>query len=148
MKAMNTQNQPAESLGYYPSEYITGRSRSTSKIPAAVCLKESVIAEFWREAVRAIDRKSDSDRDGRVYTSEELEVYFGPWDVEIRHTYRWIEKAGGDTYMGFSEPYAELVESFEIVGAHDFENHTTPPGTIYTLNEYYKKHENEILNLK
>lgn len=79
---------------------------------------------------------------------EELEVYFGPWDVEIRHTYRWIEKAGGDTYMGIAEPYAELVESFEIVGAHDFENHTTPPGTIYTLNEYYKKHENEILNLK
>lgn len=63
MKAMNTQNQPAESLGYYPSKYITGRSRSTSKIPAAVCLKESVIAEFWREAVRAIDRKSDSDVD-------------------------------------------------------------------------------------
>lgn len=142
---MNTQNQPAELLGYYPSEYITGRDSGIPRSTAEFCLKERTIEEFWRQAVKAIDGRSDSDRDGRVYTSEELEVYFGPWDVEIRHTYRWIEKAGGDTYMGIAEPYAELVESFEIVGAHDFENHTTLPGTIYTLNEYYKKHETEIL---
>lgn len=136
----------AENLGIYPSEFITGHvEHKGPRTAGELCFREATIAAFWESAVKAISARTDSDRDGRVYTSEELEVYFGPWDVEIRHTYRWIEKAGGDTYMGIAEPYAELVESFEIVGAHDFENRTTLPGTIYTLNEYYKKHENEIL---
>lgn len=136
----------AENLGIYPSEFITGHvEHKGPRTAGEFCFREATIAAFWEAAVKAISARTDSDRDGRVYTSEELEVYFGPWDVEIRHTYRWVDKPGGDTYMGIAEPYAELVESFEIVGAHDFENHTTLPGTIYTLNEYYKKHENEIL---
>lgn len=139
----------AENLGYYPSEFITGQAkRKEPRTAGEVCFREATIAAFWRAAVKAISARTDGDQDGRIYTSEELDVYFGPWDVEVRHTYRWIEKPGGDTFMGISEPDAELVERFEIVGAHDFENNTTLPGTIYTLNEYYKKHENEILNLK
>lgn len=143
---MNTQNQPAESLGYYPSECITGRSRSTSKIPAAVCLKESVIAEFWREAVRAIDRKSDSDKDGVIYTSDEIGVFLGPWDIDIRHNCKWTDKRGGDSYMGIWEPYAELEESFEVVGAYDCDNDVELHGLVRVLNQYYKDHENILLN--
>lgn len=143
---MNTRNQHAESLGYYPSKYITGRSRPTSKIPAAVCLKESVIAEFWREAVRAIDRKSDSDVDGVVYTSDEIGVFLGPWDIDIRHDYKWTEKRGGYTYMGIWEPYAELSESFEVVGAYDYDNDVELHGVVRLLNQYYKDHENILLN--
>lgn len=143
---MNTQNQPVESLGYYPREYITGRSKSSSNTPAAVCLKESVIAEFWREAVRAIDRKSDSDVDGVVYTSDVIGVFLGPFDIDIRHDYKWTEKRGGYTYMGIWEPYAELSESFEVVGAHDYENDIELHGLVRVLNDYYKNHENILLN--
>lgn len=143
---MNTQNQPAESLGYYPSEYITGRSRSTSKIPAAVCLKERTIEEFWRQAVKAIDGMSDSDKDGVIYTSDGIGVFLGPWDIDIRHNCKWTEKRGGDTYMGLWEPYAELSESFEVVGAHDYDNDVELHEVVRLLNQYYKDHENEILN--
>lgn len=138
-----------ENLGYYPSEFITGRvEHKGPRTAGEVCFREATISAFWKSLVKAVAARTDSDQDGRVYTSEELEVYFGLWDVKVRHTYRWIEKAGGDTYMGFSEPYAELVEGFEIVGAYDFENHTSLPGTVYVLNEYYKRHEHDILNLK
>lgn len=137
----------AENLGIYPSEFITGHVEHKGPWTAGeFCFREATIAAFWRAAVKAISARTDSDRDGRVYTSEELEVYFGPWDVEIRHTYRWIEKAGGDTYMGIAEPYAELVESFEIVGAHDYDNDVELRGVVRLLNQYYKDHENEILN--
>lgn len=143
---MNTQNQPAESLGYYPSEYITGRSRSTSKIPAAVCLKESVIAEFWREAVRAIDRKSDSDVDGVVYTSDEIGVFLGPWDIDIRHRIESIYEQRYDVDFGaFETVHVRDNESFEVVGAYDCDCNEILPGVKYLLNRYYKEHENEIL---
>lgn len=144
---MNTQNQPVESLGYYPSEFITGRvEHKGPRTAGKVCFREATIAAFWKAAVKAISARTDSDRDGVVYTSDEIGVFLGPWDVEIRHTYRWIEKAGGDTYMGIAEPYAELVESFEIVGAHDYENDIELHGLVRVLNDYYKNHENEILN--
>lgn len=144
---MNTQNQPVESLGYYPSEFITGRvEHKGPRTAGKVCFREATIAAFWKAAVKAISARTDSDVDGVVYTSDEIGVFLGPWDVEIRHTYRWIEKAGGDTYMGIAEPYAELVESFEIVGAHDYENDIELHGLVRVLNDYYKNHENEILN--
>lgn len=137
----------AENLGIYPSEFITGHvEHKGPRTAGEFCFREATIAAFWKAAVKAISALTDSDRDGRVYTSEELEVYFGPWDVEIRHTYRWIEKAGGDTYMGIAEPYAELVESFEVVGAHDYDNDVELHGVVRLLNQYYKDHENEILN--
>ena len=143
---MNTQNQPAESLGYYPSEYITGRESNTPRSTAEFCLKEQTIAEFWREAVKAIDQMSDSDKDGVVYTSDGIGVFLGPWDIDIRHNYKWTYVPGGYTYMGIWEPYAELEESFEVVGAYDCDNDVELHGVVRLLNQYYKDHENEILN--
>ena len=143
---MNTQNQPVESLGYYPSEYITGRESNILRSTAEFCLKESTIAEFWRESVKAIRRQSDCDVDGIVYTSDGIGVFLGPWDIDIRHDCKWTEKQGGYTYMGIWEPYAELSESFEVVGAHDYDNDVELHGVVRLLNQYYKDHENEILN--
>lgn len=144
---MNTQNQPAESLGYYPSEYITGRSKSSSNTPAAVCLKESVIAEFWREAVKAIRRKSDGDVDGIVYTSDGIGVFLGPWDIDILHHFEPISELRYDVDFGeYETVYAGDDESFEVVGAHDYENDIELHGLVRVLNDYYKNHENEILN--
>lgn len=143
---MNTQNQPAESLGCYPSEYITGRESNIPRSTAEFCLKEQTIAEFWRQAVKAIDGMSDSDRDGVIYTSDGIGVFLGPWDIDIRHNCKWTEKRGGYTYMGIWEPYAELSESFEVVGAHDYDNDVELHGVVRLLNQYYKDHENEILN--
>lgn len=140
---MNTEN-----LGYYPSEYITGRAGRVSKVAADVCLKERTIAEFWREAVKAIRNRSDSDEDGVVYTSDEIGVFLGPWDIDIRHNCKRTEKRGGDSYMGIWEPYSELEESFEVVGAHDYDNDVELHGLVRVLNDYYKKHENEILNYR
>lgn len=145
---MNSQVQTSESLGYYPSEYITERSRSTSKVASGLCLKESVIAEFWREAVKAIGNMSDADNDGVIYTSDRIGVFLGPWDIDIRHNYKWTDIPGGDTYMGFAEPHGELAESFEVVGAHDYDNGVELHGVIRVLNEHYKRHENEILNYR
>lgn len=143
---MNTQNQPAESLGCYPSEYITGRESNIPRSTAEFCLKEETIAEFWRQAVKAIDGMSDSDRDGVIYTSDGIGVFLGPWDIDIRHNCKWTEKRGGYTYMGIWEPYAELSESFEVVGAHDYDYDVELHGVVRLLNQYYKDHENEILN--
>ena len=139
---------PAEELVDIPSEYITGRTSNVPKAAADVCLKPSVIGQFWREAVKAIRAQHDSDRDGVVYTSDGIDVYLGPWDVEVRHTYRWVEQPGGDSYMEIAEPYAELVERFEVVGAHDYDNDIELHGVVRTLNDYYKNHENEILKLR
>lgn len=144
---MNTQNQPVESLGYYPSEYITGRSKSSSNTPAAVCLKESVIAEFWREAVRAIDRKSDSDCDGVVYTSDVIGVFLGPWDIDIRHRFESICEQRYDVDLGaFETVHVRDNESFEVVGAHYYENDIELHGLVRVLNQYYKDHETILLN--
>ena len=142
---MDTRNQPAESLGYYPSEYITGRDSGIPRSTAEFCFKEETIAEFWRQAVKAIDQMSDSDKDGVIYTSDGIGVFLGPWDIDIRHNYKWTEKRGGYTYMGIWEPYAELAESFEVVGAHDYDNDVELHGVVRLLNQYYKDHENEIL---
>lgn len=143
---MNTQNQPAESLGYYPIEYITGRESNIPRSTAEFCLKEQTIAEFWREAVKAIRRKSDGDVDGIVYTSDGIDVFLGPWDIDILHNYKWTDMPGGYTYMGIWEPYAELEESFEVVGAYDCDNDVELHGLVRVLNDYYKNHENILLN--
>lgn len=146
---MNTENQTSENLGYYPSEYITGRAGRVSKVAADVCLKESVIAEFWREAVRAIDRKLDSDVDGVVYTSNEIGVFLGPWDVDIRHSIESIYEQRYDVDFGEFETFLSKVEeSFEVVGAYDMDNDLELHGLVRVLNDYYKKHENEILNYR
>ncbi|WP_346702492.1 hypothetical protein [uncultured Alistipes sp.] len=143
---MNTQNQPVESLWYYPSEYITGRESNIPRSTAEFCLKEQTIEEFWRNAVKAIDQMSDSDKDGVVYTSDGIGVFLGPWDIDIRHNYKWTEERGGYTYMGIWEPYAELAESFEVVGAHDYDNDVELHRVVRLLNQYYKDNENILLN--
>jgi hypothetical protein len=143
---MNTHIQPAESLGYYPSEYITGRESNIPRSTAEVCLKPEFIGQFWREAVKAIDKKSDSDQDGVIYSSDEIGVFLGPWDIDIRHNCKRTEKRGGDSYMGIWESYSELEESFEVVGAHDYDNDVELHGVVHLLNRYYKDHENILLN--
>lgn len=141
---MNTEN-----LGYYPSEYITGRAGRVSKVAADVCLKDRTIAEFWREAVKAIRNRSDSDEDGVVYTSNEIGVFLGPWDIDIRHRIESIHEQRYDVNFGaFETVHVRDNESFDVVGAHDYDNDVELHGLVRVLNDYYKKHENEILNYR
>lgn len=144
---MNTQNQPAESLGYYPSEYITGRKSGILRSTADVCLKERTIEEFWRNTVKAIDQMSDSDRDGVIYTSDGIDVFLGPWDIDIRHHFEPISELRYDVDFGeYETVYAGDDESFVVVGAYDCDNDVELHGVVHLLNRYYKDHENEILN--
>ena len=144
---MDTRNQPAESLGYYPSKYITGRESNIPRSTAEFCLKERTIEEFWRNAVKAIDQMSDCDCDGVVYTSDEIGVFLGPWDIDIRHRIESICEQRYDVDFGaFETAHVRDNESFEVVGAHDYENDIELHGLVRVLNDYYKNHENEILN--
>ena len=144
---MDTRNQPAESLGYYPSEYITGRESGIKRSTAEFCLKESTIAEFWRESVKTIRRQSDCDVDGVVYTSDGIDVFLGPWDIDIRHRIESICEQRYDVDFGaFETVHVRDNESFEVVGAHDYDNDIELHGAVRLLNQYYKDHENEILN--
>ena len=138
---MDTRNQPAESLGYYPSEYITGRDSGIPRSTAEACLKPGALDTFWRDAIRNMDRERDSDIDEMVYVRE-----LGPWDVTIKHHYRGKEVRGGDHYCGIWEVIHEAEESFEVVGAHDYDNDVELHGVVRLLNQYYKDHEIEILN--
>lgn len=133
--------------GIYRSEFIKGQ-RSVLRQTADFCLKDKSLLEFWRSAVKAISGKPDCDQDGVIYTSEEMDVFLGPWSIDIRHDYKWTEKPGGDTYMGISEPYAELQNSFEVVGAYDVDNDESLPGIVYVLNAYYKNHQQEIFKIQ
>lgn len=143
---MNTQNQPVESLGYYPSEYITGRESNIPRSTAEFCLKEHTIAEFWREAVKAIDQMSDSDKDGVVYTSDGIDVFLGPWYIDIKHHIKWKEERRYDVNFGqYETVYVSDDESFEVVGAYDADSDQNLPGVIYLLNAFYKSHKREIL---
>ena len=144
---MNTQNQPAELLGCYPSEYITGRESNIPRSTAEFCLKEQTIAEFWREAVKAIRRQSDSDRDGVIYTSDGIGVFLGPWDIDILHHFEPISELRYDVDFGeYETVYAGDDESFVVVGAYDCDYDVELHGVIRLLNQYYKDHEIEILN--
>ena len=134
--------------GIYRSEFIKGQ-RSVLRQTAEFCLKDKSLLEFWRSAVRAIrDDRMRNDKDGELFTSEEMDVFLGPWSIDIRHKYKWTEKPGGDTYMGFSEPYAELEESFEVVGAYDVDSDESLPGIVYVLNAYYKNNQQEIFKIQ
>lgn len=129
-----------------PSRSINGMTPKADKRNVDICLREESIREFWIAAIRAIQSDMYGDVDGRVYASIDIDVYLGPYDITIRHNYKWTEKRGGYTYMGIWEPYAELAESFEVVGAHDYDNDVELHGVVRLLNQYYKDHENEILN--
>lgn len=111
-----------------------------------ICLREESIREFWIAAIRAIQSDMYGDVDGRVYASIDIDVYLGPYDITIRHNYKWEEQRGGDSYCGIWEPYEVLHESFEVVGAYDCDNDVELHGLVRVLNQYYKDHENILLN--
>lgn len=129
-----------------PSRSINGMTPKADKRNVDICLREESIREFWIAAIRAIQSDMYGDVDGRVYASIDIDVYLGPYDITIRHNYKWKEQRGGDSYCGIWEPYAELSESFEVVGAHDYDYNESLPGVKYLLNKYYKEHEIEIFN--
>ena len=129
-----------------PSRSINGMTPKSDKRNVDICLREESIREFWIAAIRAIQSDMYGDVDGRVYASIDIDVYLGPYDVTIRHNYKWEAQRGGDSYCGIWEPYAELEESFEVVGAHDYDNDVELHGVVRLLNQYYKDHENILLN--
>lgn len=142
---MNTSIHNSTDYVDIPSRSINGITPKADKRNVDICLREESIREFWIAAIRAIQSDMYGDVDGRVYASIDIDVYLGPYDITIRHNYKWEAQRGGDTYMGIWEPYAELEESFEVVGAHDYDNDVELHGVVRLLNQYYKNHETEIL---
>lgn len=129
----------------YKSRFITG-CKKHSRTAAEVCLREASLWRFWVDAIRAIRGDSLSDTDGEIFTSDYLGVWLGPYDVEVKHRYRWCDRKGGDSYMGRWEDYAELVEGFEVVSARDEDNDENLPGLVAVMNEYYRKNELKLNN--
>lgn len=129
-----------------PSRSINGMPPKADKRNVDICLREESIREFWIAAIRAIQSDMYGDVDGRVYASIDIDVYLGPYDVTIRHNYKWEAQRGGDSYCGIWEPYEVLHESFEATGAFDYDSNQSLPGVVYVLNKYYKEHEIEIFN--
>lgn len=128
-----------------PSAKINGEVPTHNRHNIEVCFRESCLLAFWVDFIKAVRSDMYGDEDGRVYESRDVEVYLGPYDITVRHNCSWEEKRGGDSYCGTWEPYAELNESFEVVGAHDCDNDVELHGVVRLLNQYYKDHENEIL---
>lgn len=140
----SSMNQP-EVLGEYRSRFIAGRKKH-ARAAAEVCLRDESLRRFWREAIKAIRGSSRSDRDGEIFTSADLDVYLGPWDVDVKHRYQWIEKAGGDSYMGRVEPYGELIESYQVTAAYDAEYDKKLTGLPAVLNAFYEAHKTKLHN--
>lgn len=143
---MNTSIHNSTDYVDIPSRSINGMTPKADKRNVDICLREESIREFWIAAIRAIQSDMYGDVDGRVYASIDIDVYLGPYDITIRHDYKWTDMPGGYTYMGIWEPYAELEESFEVVGAYDCDNDVELHGLVRVLNDYYKNHENILLN--
>lgn len=132
--------EPAVEYDIYKSRFITGQKRR-SRAAAEVCLRDETMRRFWTETIRAVKADPRCETDGAVFTSEDLDVYLGPYDVVVRHRYRWIERQGGDSYMGFCEAYADLEESFEVVSARDVDYDEGLPGLVAVLNRFYEKNK-------
>lgn len=132
--------EPSVENNDYKSRFIRGR-RKRSRAAAEVCLREESLRRFWSETIKAIRGSSRSDRDGEIFTSDDLGVCLGPYDMEVKHHYRWIDRKGGDSYMGRWEEYAELEEGFEVVSARDIDYDENLPGLVAVLNEFYRKNE-------
>lgn len=128
-----------------PSAKINGEMPTHNRHNIEVCFRESCLLAFWVDFIKAVRADMFGDEDGRVYESLDVDVYLGPYDITIRHNCTWKEQRGGDRYCGIWEPYAELEESFEVVGAYDCDNDVELHGVVRLLNQYYKDHENEIL---
>lgn len=132
--------EPTVQYDIYKSRFIRGRKKH-SRAAAEVCLREESLRRFWSEAIKAIRGSSRSDRDDEIFTSDDTGVCLGPYDINVKHRYRWIEQKGGDSYMGRFEEYAELEEGFEVVSARDADYDKNLPGLVAVLNEYYRKNE-------
>lgn len=137
--------EPTVEYNIYKSRFIMGRKKH-SRAAAEVCLREESLRRFWSEAIKAIRGSSRSDRDDEIFTSDDMGVCLGLYDINVKHRYRWIEQKGGDSYMGRFEEYAELEEGFEVVSARDEDNDENLPGLVAVLNEYYRKNELKLNN--
>lgn len=129
-----------------PSAKINGEVPTHNRHNIEVCFRESCLLAFWVDFIKAVRADMYGDEDGRVYASIDIDVYLGPYDITIRHNYKWEEQRGGDSYCGIWEPYEVLHESFEATGAFDYDSNQSLPGVVYVLNKYYKEHEIEIFN--
>lgn len=129
-----------------PSKSINGMTQKVDKRNADICLRDNCLLHFWVDFIKAVRADMYGDVDGRVYASIDIDVYLGPYDVTIRHNYKWEAQRGGDSYCGIWEPYKVLHESFEATGAFDYDSNQSLPGVVYVLNKYYKEHETEIFN--
>ena len=132
--------EPAVDYNIYKSRFITGQKRR-SRAVAEVCLRDETMRLFWLETIKAVKADARCEIDGDIFTSEDLEVYLGPYDVEVKHHYRWVDKKGGDSYMGVWEEYADLDEGFEIVSARDVDYDENLPGLVDALNRFYEKNK-------
>ena len=132
--------ESAVDYNIYKSRFITGQKRHPRAV-AEVCLKDETLRQFWQNVIRAVRNDSLGEIDGEVFTSDYLGVCLGPYDVEVKHIYRWIEKRGGDSYMGFCEEYADLEEGFEVVSARDADYDENLPGLVTALNGFYAKNK-------
>ena len=132
--------EPAVDYNIYKSRFITGQKRRSHAV-AEVCLRDETIRQFWQNVIRAVRNDSLGEIDGEVFTSDYMDVYLGPYDVEVKHRCRWADKKGGDGYMGIWETYSELEESFEVVSARDEDNDTNLPGLVAVLNRFYESNK-------
>lgn len=134
----------SEVLGEYRSRFIAGQPQA--RAAAEVCLRESSLESFWRGVIRAVQNDPRADTDGAIFTSADLDVYLGPWDVDVKHRYQWIEHRGGDSYAGRVESYGELIESYEVIAAYDAEYDEKLPGLPAVLNAFYEAHKTKLHN--
>lgn len=124
----------------YKSRFITGQKRH-SRAVAEVCLRDETMRQFWQNVIKAIRTDSLGEIDGEVFTSDNLGIYLGPYNIEVKHNYRWIDQKGGDSYMGIWEEYAELEERFEVISARDEDYDESLPGLVAVLNGFYEKNK-------
>lgn len=131
--------------GIYRSQFINGRHR-VLKQTAEFCVKDETILDFWRSAVKSIrNDRLRNDMDGELFTSEELDVFLGPWSIDIRHRVEADVERRYDVNFGEYETVCTGVkESFEVVGAYDVDNDENMPGLVCLLNYFYKNHQREI----
>lgn len=132
-----------DTYSIYRSEFIKVH-RHVLRSTAETCLKKETLHRFWADAIKSINKDSHCDEDGKIYTSEDMEVYLGPWDIKIKHHYKWIEKLGGDSFMGHWEEYAELDEGFEVVSARDEDYNENLPGLVGVLNAFYRENKSKL----
>ena len=76
-----------------------------------------------------------------------MDVFLGPWDIDIRHHIETEAERRYDVNFGeYETVHVRDNESFEVVGAYDMDNDMNLPGIIYLLNDFYKKHQREIFS--